>query len=142
MKYKLVMGSYQSLYLVKWLGYPENQNSWEPLESFTDPSIVGRFEDMFQKKEIDYEQMILDALSEIKERGGSSQETICTSIEMNYNIPIGFEEIVAKHLVGLFEDGKIDKIGKRFSLSKNPEMKVKKSKKTVKKSKKSKKSVK
>lgn len=31
-------------YLVKWRGYKTHENTWEPIESFEDPSIVENYE--------------------------------------------------------------------------------------------------
>ena len=33
----------QTLYLVKWLGYPSSENTWEPTEMFDDPRVIPAY---------------------------------------------------------------------------------------------------
>lgn len=35
--------------MVKWIGYSEDQNTWEPKASFASPLLVKAFEDMLKK---------------------------------------------------------------------------------------------
>lgn len=39
-------------YLIKWLGYPYEDNTWEPEKNITDicPSLIKEFEDKFKSR--------------------------------------------------------------------------------------------
>lgn len=38
-------------YLIKWQGYPENDNTWEPIDNLNCPRLLEKFEDSLSLKE-------------------------------------------------------------------------------------------
>ena len=45
---KIVKG--KIMYYVKWKGFPENENTWEPINNFQDPKPYKDYENMLNKK--------------------------------------------------------------------------------------------
>jgi len=41
---------HQVEYLLKWIGYPEDENTWEPLDNLDCPDLISKYEDEHSSK--------------------------------------------------------------------------------------------
>ena len=48
----------QEFYFVKWKGYPEEENTWEPRSHFNDISIINDFENKIKNLNIKKEKKV------------------------------------------------------------------------------------
>uniref|UniRef100_A0A914Q0X6 Chromo domain-containing protein n=1 Tax=Panagrolaimus davidi TaxID=227884 RepID=A0A914Q0X6_9BILA len=71
-------------YFIKWKGYDETNNSWEPKSNCNCPELIQQFEASLHPP---YAEMIKEAITELKNRKGSSRFAILKYIKEHYNIP-------------------------------------------------------
>ncbi|EXJ93333.1 hypothetical protein A1O1_01725 [Capronia coronata CBS 617.96] len=92
------------LYLVKWLGYPDEQCTWEPKESFLNPQTLADWQqqlaqgDTLDDEEVAALQARMDAYAGIQERTDTVQETVerahaSATVDYNPRFSYGREKI-------------------------------------------------
>ncbi|KAH6757718.1 hypothetical protein C2S52_023327 [Perilla frutescens var. hirtella] len=68
------------------------------------------------KKSQKYNEMILDALSSIKDRNGSEFVSILRFIEKKYEVPQNFRRLLSSKLRKLVAQGRVEKVQKRYRI--------------------------
>lgn len=70
-------------YLIKWEGYPDTENTWEPQENLDCPDIISNYEDKAEKKKEEKKRK-----KEAESSGGKKKQKV---VEEEDNKPRGFD---------------------------------------------------
>jgi len=70
-------------YLIKWEGYPDTENTWEPQENLDCPDIISAYEDRSEKKKEEKKRK-----KEAETSGGKKKQKV---VEEEDNKPRGFD---------------------------------------------------
>jgi len=70
-------------YLIKWEGYPDTENTWEPQENLDCPDIISAYEERSQKKKEEKKRK-----KEAESSGGKKKQKV---VEEEDNKPRGFD---------------------------------------------------
>jgi len=70
-------------YLIKWEGYPDTENTWEPQENLDCPDIISAYEDKAAKKKEEKKRK-----KEAESTGGKKKQKV---VEEEDNKPRGFD---------------------------------------------------
>jgi len=70
-------------YLIKWEGYPDTENTWEPQENLDCPDIISAYEEKAQKKKEEKKRK-----KEAESSGGKKKQKV---VEEEDNKPRGFD---------------------------------------------------
>lgn len=70
-------------YLIKWEGYPDTENTWEPQENLDCPDIISAYEEKSQKKKEEKKRK-----KEAESSGGKKKQKV---VEEEDNKPRGFD---------------------------------------------------
>lgn len=70
-------------YLIKWIGFPNNDNTWEPLEFLDCYDIISKYEEDISKKNKKEKKTDLKSASGLKgfARGLTAEKIICATSE-------------------------------------------------------------
>jgi len=70
-------------YLIKWEGYPDTENTWEPQENLDCPDIISAYEERAEKKKEEKKRK-----KEAESSGGKKKQKV---VEEEDNKPRGFD---------------------------------------------------
>lgn len=70
-------------YLIKWEGYPDTENTWEPQDNLDCPDIISAYEDKSEKKKEEKKRK-----KEAESSGGKKKQKV---VEEEDNKPRGFD---------------------------------------------------
>ena len=93
-------------YLIKWEGYPDTENTWEPQENLDCPDIISAYEERSQKKKEEKKRK-----KEAESSGGKKKQKV---VEEEDNKPRGFDRgLQPERIIGATDSSGLGKKGGR-----------------------------
>jgi len=84
-------------YLLKWRGYPDSENTWEPMENLDCPDMIDAFEEKLKKKKEERKRKAEDEGSAKKKKKVAEEED---------NKPRGFDRgLQPERIIGATDSG-------------------------------------
>ena len=92
-------------YLIKWEGYPDTENTWEPQENLDCPDIISAYEERSQKKKEEKKRK-----KEAESSGGKKKQKV---VEEEDNKPRGFDRgLQPERIIGATDSSGLGREGR------------------------------